>query len=343
MAVSGTDRPKAPPWFDRLLWGGAVAVLIVALLFMVGPGQPTLPGVDAGLWLTRLQTLATVFLGILIEALPFLLLGVLASAAARVFFGEDRLARGWPRWPWLSAALGGLGGTVFPLCECGAVPLTRRLFQRGLPLPAGVAFLLAAPVVNPVVLFATVLAFGGDWSIAGWRLGLTFLIAVVIGGLFGRLKRSPLRPLPPLPSAPPGPLADRLGAVLLHASDEFLEMGRYLAIGAFIAAALQTFVPRSGLLAVGQGPITSVLILMALAALLNLCSMVDAFVVLALVSTFTPGAIVAFLVFGPLVDVKSTLMYWSTFRRGPALALVGLCAAGAFLAGVGLNLALGRF
>lgn len=92
-------------------------------------------------------------------------------------------------------------------------------------------------------------------------------------------------------------------------------MSRYIVIGGALAAALQSFVPPSALLAIGQGPLLAAIVMMLLAVVLSICSTVDAFVALSFVGTFAPGALLAFLVFGPMIDIKSTLMYTSTFQR----------------------------
>ena len=110
--------------------------------------------------LNTVQTFVTIFLGIFIEAVPFLLLGTLASGLVEVLVRRDQLTRLIPGTPVLASLAGVALGLAFPVCECGAVPLTRRLFQKGLPLSAGVAFLLAAPVVNPIVIASTWAAFG---------------------------------------------------------------------------------------------------------------------------------------------------------------------------------------
>jgi uncharacterized membrane protein YraQ (UPF0718 family) len=131
----------------------------------------------------KLNLFATVFLGIFIEALPYLLLGTLISGIVEVFIDRDQIGRFISKRSVPAALTGALMGLVFPVCECGVIPLTRRLFHKGLPLPAGVAFLLAAPVLNPIVIFSTAAAFG--WrAMLLWRLGLSLLIAVIVGLVF---------------------------------------------------------------------------------------------------------------------------------------------------------------
>jgi uncharacterized membrane protein YraQ (UPF0718 family) len=300
-------------------------------------------------WLReRLGVFSTIFLGIFIEALPFLLLGTLGSGFVEVFLKQDQFQNLFPRNRWLSALTGSLMGLVFPVCECGVIPFTRRLFGKGLPISAGISFLLASPVVNPIVIASTAAAFGAG-QMLGLRVGASLLIAFVIGLVFS-VARGPAEILktrslpetdfylhnPGLHLQPFQPT--RLQQMLVIAGDEFFEMGRYLVIGASLAAALQALVPQPILLALGQGPVISVLVLMLLAVVLSICSTVDAFVVLGFVGTFSPGAILAFLVFGPMVDIKSTLMYLSVFKKRAVLYLLLLSFGMSFLVGLMVNL-----
>ncbi len=299
----------------------------------------------------QLGTFTTVFLGIFVEAAPFLMLGTLASGLVEVFFNQNDLSRLVPRNPLGAAVVGSVMGLVFPVCECGVVPLTRRLVRKGLPLSAGVAFLLAAPVFNPIVIASTLAAFGPGPVLYG-RLGLSLLIAVSTGAVFA-FQRHPERlllaaslpgvsggshDLPVALPAPRAPLASRLGRVLTIAVDEFFEMGRYLVMGGLLAALMQTFLPQSVLLGVSAGPVVSVLVLVALAVLLSICSTVDAFIALAFAGTFTTGSLLAFLVFGPMVDIKSTLMFLGVFKRRTVAYLILLPLLMSLLAGIFINL-----
>jgi uncharacterized membrane protein YraQ (UPF0718 family) len=273
--------------------------------------------------LDTLSNFTAVFLGIFLEAAPYLLLGTLASAVVEVFVRSEDLAAWLPKPVLLQVAAGGLLGLFFPVCECGVVPLTRRLIWKGMPPGAAVAFLLAAPVLNPVVIASTFAAFGNGPVLWG-RLGLTFLVATATGLVFSLVPdgKSLLR----APEDGPGleiPVADgsspqfrlRFGRVLVIAADEFFEMGRYLVLGSLLAALLQTFFPQQAMLEIGRGPVLSVLALVLLAVILSVCSTVDAFIALAFVGTFTTGSILAFLVYGPMVDIKSTLMFLRVFKR----------------------------
>lgn len=294
----------------------------------------------------------TVFLGIFIEAAPFLLLGAVASGLVESFVSRDDLTRLIPHNPIAATLIGSLIGFAFPVCECGVVPLTRRLLNKGLPLSAGIALLLAAPILNPIVLASTAAAYGwGKMLLARFVLG--FLVAVVVGLIFS-LNKDPqhvlrlpvVRPVTSAASAdapvsPARPIKSRLQTALRTAGDEFFEMGRFLVIGSLLAALMQTLIPQTALLAIGAGPVQSVFVMQLLAFILSVCSTVDAFLSLAFVNTFTSGSILAFLVFGPMVDIKSTLMFLRVFNRRYVLYLAVLPLLLTALAAVFMNLNLG--
>jgi hypothetical protein len=334
-------------FFQTLPWAVTTLLVFAALLRF---GETALGGLPEGLanLLETLSNFSAVFLGIFIEAVPFLLLGTLASGLVEVFISREELVRWIPQRGVGSALAGSLLGLFFPVCECGVVPFARRLVRKGLPLSAGIALLLAAPVVNPIVIASTLAAFGVGPVFWG-RLAGSLLNAFITGWIFSLAPpqevlrdRSGL-PLPPVmaslePIAVP-PLSQRFRQVLLIAADEFFEMGRFLVLGALLAAFMQTFIPQGGLLLLGQGAVLSVFVMIALAILLSVCSTVDAFIALAFTGTFTTGSILAFLVFGPMVDIKSTLMFLRVFKPRAVLYLILLPFLMTAVLMIGLNLA----
>ncbi len=340
------DRPRTA---SLLPIKRVIFVLLVASVLSAALYQALRAGDD--LYLTA-TVFATRFLGIFIEAVPFLLLGSLTSGLIETFVKTDDVLRFMPRSR-LGAALGGtLLGLVFPVCECGVVPVTRRLFRKGLPLSMGVAFLLAAPFMNPIVFASTYIAFGFGGVLIGRAL-LTVLVAVIVATVIGSFAdpREVLKPTsakagedchdhhhhPPDGSG----LRAKLFSAMQIGADDFFEMGRFLILGSGLAALLQTLVPQDSLLALGSGPIMSVLFMQILAFLLSVCSTVDSFLALAFVNTFSTGAIISFLSFGPMVDIKSTLMFTGVFRRKIVFYLVLLPFVLNLLAGVLINVALG--
>lgn len=312
-----------------------------------------------------LQNYVTIFLGIFIEAAPFLLLGSLAAGLIAEFVTPDDIARFFPRGRVVGSVAGALLGMIFPVCECGVVPVVRRLYQKGFPISAGIAFLLGAPVLNPIVIASTYAAFGFGpifWGRIAFTLliaagvGLVFSVAPnfarivaprslapIAGGVDERRARSAGSKGEGLPPPIANPLRSPSVALRLQnafgiATDEFFDMGRYLIIGTLIATTLQTLVPQPALIGIGRGAVTSVIALQMLAFVLSVCSTVDAFLALSFVNTFTVGSIIAFLVFGPMVDIKSTLLYLNVFRPRVVFYIVALCFLSALLIGVFINL-----
>ncbi|MCY8388978.1 permease [Bacillus inaquosorum] len=262
--------------------------------------------------------LNSIFISILIEAIPFILIGVILSGIIQMFVSEEMIARIMPKNRFLAVLFGALAGVLFPACECGIIPITRRLLLKGVPLHAGVAFMLTAPIINPIVLFSTYIAFGNRWSVVFYRGGLALAVSLIIGIILSyQFKDNQL-----LKPDEPGhhhhhhhTLLQKLGGTLRHAIDEFFSVGKYLIIGAFIAAAMQTYVKTSTLLAIGQNDVSSSLVMMGLAFVLSLCSEVDAFIASTFSSTFSLGSLIAFLVFGAMVDIKNLLMMLAAFKK----------------------------
>ncbi len=296
----------------------ATAAAILALLALLTV-LPRLIDPERIAWV---QTFFVIFGSLLIQALPFVLIGALASAAIEVFVPISALERlaDLPRPLQLPAA--GLAGIAFPVCECGSVPVARRLAAKGLAPSAAVTFMLAAPVVNPVVIASTFVAFRARstlWTMVLGRFWIGLLVAIVVGWVIGdRSKDELLRPR--ADDEPPEPLAlgapePRWKSFFVHLGNDFLFMGRFLLLGATLAALVQTFLPASVIDSVARIPVVSLIVMMGLAFVLSLCSESDAFIA-ASFTPFGPAAQLAFLVFGPMVDFKLAALYMGTFRRG---------------------------
>src|SRR5258708_27289717 len=138
------------------------------------------PGIDIG---TLIVTFSTRFLGIFIEAVSFLLLGTLISGLIGAFISNDDMARIVPRNPIAATLVGSMLGFIFPVCECGVVPVTRRLYQKGLPVSVGITFLLAAPGMNPIVFASTYAAVGWGPVLIG-RFAIRWVMAASVGLTF---------------------------------------------------------------------------------------------------------------------------------------------------------------
>ena len=247
-----------------------------------------------------------------------------------MFVNREKLFLHLPKSRVAGVFLGALMGLVFPVCECGVVPLTRRLFRKGLPPAIGIAFLLSAPVLNPIVILSTYTAFGFGPVFWG-RIGISLTVAVITGLVFSRqpesdilIKQSeiPVCSLHAHTGSEKQSFKEKIVQLAGIATEELFEMGQYLIMGSLLAALMQTLLPQNTLLALGTGPLISILLLIALAILLSICSTVDAFVALSFAANFSTGSILAFLVYGPMVDIKSIFMFSRVFKKKTVVYLV---------------------
>lgn len=279
----------------------------------------------------RLQDLNTVFISIVLQSLPFILVGVVAAAFAELYLSDRHVARWLPRRRLPAVLLASLVGLVVPVCDCGAIPFARRLLAKGLPTYAGVTLILAAPVVNPVVALSTAVAFQGNWRVVALRLAMSLSVALIVGLLASALFTTQSAPAEKLaPVADPGgretalPGEQGWGTVrrlIARASQEFFEVIFYVILGAFFTAATQTFVSRTLLNSVGGDQTISILVMMPLATILSLCSEADAFVARAFAGSFTLGSLFAFMVIGQVVDLRNGVLLFRTLRM-PYVALI---------------------
>ena len=303
--------------------------------------------------MTRFATAWAIFQGLLIEALPFLLLGVTIAGLARWLVPQSAWVHRLPRNPLLAPIVGALLGFALPACECGNVPVARRLLASGAPLGTGFGFLFAAPVLNPIVLASTWAAFPDKTWLLWARPAGAFVIALALSSLLGLIPESRLlqgalleerrlsQPLSslgllerrtgmlgagPVQPEPSQSTALLPGELLSHSTREFLSLLTLLVIGSALAAVVQTWLPRSWLLALGSAPTLSVLALMLLALVVSVCSSVDAFLALGFAAQVTPGALLAFLLLGPVVDLKLVGLF-TVLLTPRAIAITALSAS----------------
>ena len=276
--------------------------------------------------------------------MPFVLVGAFAAALVGRYLPESAISRWMPRRRLPAVLVGCLFGFVAPVCDCGVIPLARRLAAKGVPWHAVVAFVLAAPVVNPVVLLATAVAFQGDWRVVALRASMTLSVAASIGLLTSALAaraRGLATALPPIGGGAvdlaPTPSARAVPALLAHATDEYFEVIFFVVLGALFTAAAQTLVPRADLTAVGGHPVGSIVTLMPIATLLSICSEADAFVARAFATTFSLGAVLAFMTIGQIVDLRNGLLLLRTLGVQLVLLIVVVSYLLVFVEALAIN------
>ena len=311
---------------------GIVAVLVLIDVFAPALFPKALPA--------RAQDGLTLALSVLIEALPWVILGVVLSIVVQVWLPADALQRWLPRNAWARRAVLSLLGMFIPVCECGNVPFARGLMMRGLSPSDAMTFLIAAPIVNPIVILTTHAAFGWDGGILVARLVGGFVIANLIGWIQS-LRADQQTMLTERFVATCEHVAHEPGTPMRRSLTQFLIELRAvmpaLVIGSALAGAVQVLVPRDVLLAIGANPVLSIIAMVALAMTVAICSNVDAFFALSFASTFSSGAIIAFLLVGPLVDVKMLALMRTTFTGRVLAGVVGVVVLAACAIGLGVN------
>lgn len=315
----------------------AVAVLIGIVVVREWTAQ----NLDAGIP-DALQDLLTLSTSVLVESLPFIVLGIALSILVQVWIPEHWLLRILPRNPWGRRAVISLFGMFLPVCECGNVPLARGLVRRGFTVPESMVFLIAAPILNPITIITTHQAFGFDDGILVARLLGGFAIANILGWLFSK-HPEPMSLLSGrfaeqcrLDDGHGQSRSRREASLDLFVRESSILMPA-LVIGALAAGAIQVVVPRDVLVALGSDPLFSVLVMMLLAFIISVCANVDAFFILPFASTFLPGSIVAFLVFGPIVDIKMLALMRTTYSTRTLVQLTTIVALLSLTLGLVVN------
>lgn len=279
------------------------------------------------------------FSAVLWEAMPFVILGAVIAGILEELLPQQLLTKMLPKSVLPAVMIGGMLGLLFPMCECGIVVVMRRLLRKGLPLSCCIAYMLAGPIVNGVVIFSTWVAFR-DHKIApemvGLRVGMGFLVAVVTGLIVHRsYKKYGNALLTPVAAPPSLPMADepeaagekktlgkRLGNISSTAIHDFVDIMVFLIAGAAIAAFVKLHITTGQIKSMSQEqPYLMIPAMMGLSFLMCLCSEADAFVA-ASFTTMHHSAKLAFLVLGPMLDIKLVLMYTRVFRLRLILTIV---------------------
>ena len=307
-------------------------------------------------------TFSIIFSSIILEAFPFMLMGALLGGCVEVFLSREQLVRILPKSPVLSIIMAAFMGICFPVCECAIVPVVRKFLQKGMPLGAAVAFLLGGPIVNPLVFSSTLVAYSLSWHVPVLRTFIGASIAIGIG-LLVHMSISEKQGVVPGSSDNHGcthkeacscghshenysdqPFLKKITAALSHAALDFYDIGKFLVIGAFIAAFLQTIISRQAFFSMASGAVTSIGLMMILAVVLNLCSEADAFIAASLAPLGVPfSAQMAFMVLGPMLDIKLIIMYLGVFTKKMIIILIASTLIFVFFAMIFMHFALSTY
>ncbi|WP_099206098.1 permease [Scatolibacter rhodanostii] len=313
-----TIRKKENPidvFFLVVLWG-------IVLSFLA---KPVLESIKI-----PVAAIGNVFLGIILQAIPFLMIGVLLSSAIQVFIPRKWIEEKFPKSLPLGILVALVGGFCLPVCDCASIPIFKSLVKKGVPLPVAITFMTAAPVINPVVMLSTYYAFGGDISIVFQRVGFGMIAAVIIGLIMGAVQKNHKEALISSTQVDGvmcncgcyngaenvSGLTGKLELFLHHAQAEFFNVGKYLVIGTLLASIFQVMGSKVFTTMQGAGGLAiSLLIMMIVAFILSLCSSSDAVIARSFANQFPMGGIMGFLVFGAMIDIKNVMMLSSGFSK----------------------------
>lgn len=272
-----------------------------------------------------------IFSTIMLEALPFILIGAMLSALMQVFFTEDLINKVIPKNKILASVQAAMLGLIFPICECATVPITKGLIKKKVPINVGITYMLAAPIINPLVIMSTYYAFNGNIKVVALRIFIGFIISILVGlimlGLCDGQEVLRDNVIDISSGCDCGcevafSRDSKLTQVLKHSSSEFYQIGRYFIIGSALAALFQIYVPVEALDTISKNPVIGIIILMVFSFLISLCSEADAFVASTFVNRFSMGAITGFLIIGPMIDLKNTIMLFSAFKKSFVIKLI---------------------
>lgn len=286
-------------------------------------------------YMTTLNKFYTVFISILIEGIPFILIGSFVSALIQIYVSKEFIIKVFPHNIFLSCIIAAFAGIVFPICDCGTIPVVKGFIRKKVPTAACITFLLSAPIVNPIAIISTMYAFQDMKSVVIYRILSGIIIAILIGLIMHFFTRDN----PNILKTNTDPLScecsicsdsyeyskasiDTLINIFFHTSDEFFNIGKFMIMGAFISSIFQTIVSFDRNLYFPNDNRTSLLIMILLAFLLSVCSTSDAFIAKGFLKLFSLNSVMGFLVVGPMLDIKNTLMLFGNFKKTFVLKLI---------------------
>lgn len=288
-----------------------------------------------------LESFSVILISIVLEAIPFVLLGTFISSLIEVYVSKDTIAEKIGKNNIKYYVIAGLIGIIMPVCECAIVPIMRRLVKKGVPIGIAVTFMLAVPILNPVVLLSTYYAFIGDISYVFGRAMFGYAGAIIIGVIVGQISNNEeLFKKNETCEAHCGCDHDhkhddksKIYQVIGHTSSEFLDVCKYLIIGATIASLMQIFIPRDLITSISDNLLMSIIVMMILAFVMSLCSEADAFIAATFRNVFPQSALITFLIYGPMIDIKNTIILLSSFKTRFVLKLISIITIVCFMLG----------
>jgi len=280
-----------------------------------------------------LKSFISTFLSIVVESLPFILIGSIVSAVIQLFIKEETLEKILPKNKILSIILASFMGIFVPLCECAIVPISRSLIKKGVPVGTATTFMLSVPIINPIVLLSTYYAFSNNLNIVFLRIFGGIFISIFIGLILEVLTKNKSiikdanNYLLPCDCGCENfyikqGFFTNLRNLIDHTSKEFLDISRYFIFGALLASIVSVSMNSLNIDFKNIAPSFGIIIMMILTFLLSLCSEADAFVAKGFLSAFGSSGVIAFLILGPMLDLKNVILLLGTFKKKYVLSLI---------------------
>lgn len=285
------------------------------------------------LTLSAFHVFAGVVVAMILEAVPFLLFGAIASTIIRNAVPLGFFSRLSRRFGVFGIPIVALSGVVAPICECAIVPTVGRLKERGLSTAYAVTMIVAVPLLNPIVLVSTLAAFPGRGDIVAARFGIGAIVAVGVGLItygyeaFRRMStlRSDATASPRIEAESVGRFRRSNVLTVIHQSvEEFFEIFGYFLVGVIVSSVVTTVISPEVYSSVSKQPIIAIVTMIVAAFVLSVCSEADAFIGKALLPVVGPMGVTAFMVFGPMLDLKNTAMLGRVFPVRGIIALGAL-------------------
>ena len=278
-----------------------------------------------------IKDISIIFMSIFFESLPFLLLGSIISSIIETYVSNETMAKLIPKNKILGSITGVFLGFFLPACDCAVIPVSKRLLKKKVPINVAVSFMLASPIINPVVLLSTYYAFYDKnpelfWYRLLFGIIVALIIGIIMGIIFGKQEvvKNDSDDCSCHSSHHKHTFKNDFLSICKHTGNDLFDVVKYLMFGAFLASLVQVLLPRNVLLVFNNNQVLSIIVLMLFAYLISLCSTSDSFVGKSLLSSFPEGSIMAYLLLGPMIDIKNTIVLLGNYKKNFVITLISL-------------------
>lgn len=330
------------------------ALLYMSLLILLFTCLASFSMFDVSIYneyLVKFQKFYTVFISILIQGLPFILVGSFVASVIQIYISKDAFIKIFSKNIFLSCTIAAFAGLFFPICDCGTIPVVKGLMKKKIPIGAGITFMLAAPIVNPIAILSTIYAFQGMKSVVTSRIAAGIIIAISVGLImhfFTKKDEEILNDSTDLISCNCGccnhennhseSKFEKIKSVFIHTGEEFFNTGKFMIIGTFLSSIFQNVALLNNNMYLPNDNKSSLIFMILLSFLLSVCSTSDAFVAKGFLKQFSINSVMGFLVVGPMLDIKNTIMLLGNFKKKFVLKLIFFILIMSFVVLINLKL-----